>query len=493
MPDLHFPWLEAAILMPVLGAAYLAISKNVGTALRFAVVICVITLLLTCGELIDFLMLGSFEAHDHWPLVQWAFHRDTFVVDELSTFLLPLAAVIFLVTILATLRTKIARFSLTSALLSESLLLAIFSCRASWVLITLLVLSTVPPYLELRHRQRCTRIYMWHMILFSILLVCGWAWLNVVGISSPIAIAPVLLLAAAGLLRSGIFPMHLWMVDLFEKASFGTAILATTPLVGAYVMMRLVLPIAPAWALQSIVVVSLFTAIYGACLALVQREARRLFCYVLLSQAALVLVGLELVTPLGLTGALCVWSSIGLSMTGFGITLRSVEARIGRVSLAEFHGLYSRMPMLAGFFLLTGLASIGFPATIGFVGIELLIEGAVAVYPVIGTLVVIATALNSMAVLMAYFRIFTGREYPTSIPMHARPGERFAILALSILILGGGLWPQPNIASRYHAAIALTKQRNLSLIDKVRPSALAQPHSMAQPSTVVPNESIPEN
>ena len=57
--------------------------------------------------------------------------------------------------------------------------------------------------------------------------------------------------------------------------------------------MRLVLPIAPDWVLQSIGLVSLATAVYAAGMALVQREARRFFCYIFLSHSALVLVGLE--------------------------------------------------------------------------------------------------------------------------------------------------------------------------------------------------------
>jgi NADH-quinone oxidoreductase subunit M len=109
--------------------------------------------------------------------------------------------------------------------------------------------------------------------------------------------------------------------------------------------------------------------------------------------------------------------------------------------------------------LLTGLASIGFPATVGFVGMELLIDGAVEVYPLVGTMVVIAAALCGIAVLMAYFRIFTGRHNRTLIPMHARISEKIAVVILSLLILGGGLVPQPGVASRYHAAIELTRQR----------------------------------
>jgi NADH-quinone oxidoreductase subunit M len=146
-------------------------------------------------------------------------------------------------------------------------------------------------------------------------------------------------------------------------------------------------------------------------------------------------------------------------LTGFGLTLRSVEARTGPLSLASFHGLYSQVPTLAVFFLLTGLASIGFPGTIGFVGTELLVDGAVQVSPWVGALVVATTALNGLAVLQAYFRVFNGTRHAATIDLRSRVSERVSVLVLTVLILGGGLWPQPGVASRYHAAVELIKIR----------------------------------
>ena len=459
MPELHFPWMELAILMPLLGALAVRFLREPEIAQRVASLACGLTVLLAVGELVDFVSLGSFEAHDHWPWQSFVFGADVLVVDELSAFLLPLGAVTYFVTVLSTLKTKAPRFSLTGTLIAESILLATFSCRASWVLVVLLAASVIPPYFELKARQRCSRVYVIHMGAFLFFLFFGWVWLGMVDKNSAAALMPGALLTGATLLRAGIAPFHLWIADFFEKATFGTAITFLTPLTGAYAVMRLVLPIAPTWALQSIAVLSLLTAVYAAGMALIQTEARRMYCYLLLSQSSLVLVGLELATAVGLTGALCVWLSVGLSMTGFGITLRCVEARILRISLADYHGLFHQMPALGGFFLLTGLAAIGFPATVGFVGIELLIEGAVEVYPLVGTAVVVATALSGIAVLGAYFRIFTGNEGSPTVAMQVRRGERLAILLLTVLIIGGGLLPQPGVASRYHAAKELIRQR----------------------------------
>ena len=178
-----------------------------------------------------------------------------------------------------------------------------------------------------------------------------------------------------------------------------------------------------------------------------------------LSNSSLVLVGLEVATPISLTGGLCVWLSVGLSLAGLGLTMRALEARTGRLSLADYHGLYEHTPSLAVFFLVTGLASIGFPGTVGFVGAELLVEGAVNIDPLVGMLIVFVAALNGIAVLQIYFRLFTGKRHTTSISLRSRWPERVAVLVLTALILGGGLIPQPGVASRYHAATEIIVRR----------------------------------
>jgi NADH-quinone oxidoreductase subunit M len=249
------------------------------------------------------------------------------------------------------------------------------------------------------------------------------------------------------------------MRDLFDHATFGTALLFVTPMIGTYAAMRLVFPIAPDWVLKGIASMSLATALYAAGMALVQRDARRLFCYLFLSHSSLVFVGLEMATAIGVTAALCTWISIGLSMAGFGLTLRAIEARTGRLSLDQFHGLAPHTPRLAALFLITGLASIGFPGTVGFVGADLLVESAVQLNPAVGIIVVVAAALNGLAVLHIYFRVFTGTRHSASIDLHSRVPERAAVLILSALILGGGLYPQPGVASRYAVARELVEQR----------------------------------
>lgn len=227
---------------------------------------------------------------------------------------------------------------------------------------------------------------------------------------------------AAILVRCGTVPAHCWVTDWFEHTSFGIAMLFVTPLTGVYAAVRLVLPIAPDWVLQSIGLISLVTAVYAAGMAVIQRDCNRFFANLFLSHASLVLVGLELHTELSLTGSLCLWFSVILSLGGFGLTIRAMEARFGRLSLTEYQGLYPHSPALAVCFLLTGLACVGFPGTLGFISTELLVDSAVEVSPYVGIAVVTAAALNGIAVVRAYLLIFTGAAPLDGLAGHRRPG-----------------------------------------------------------------------
>jgi NADH-quinone oxidoreductase subunit M len=458
MPTFHFPWLDLSILSPIVGWFALLILKNRDKARIATIVFTLLALIFAVGEWIDFSTLNTFEAEEAGSLIVTIFSHHTLVVDELSAPLLPLTALGFFMVVLSTLKSKHLRFPFEKILLYESILLGVVCCRASWILIGLLILSTIPAWLDLKARGKKTRMFTIHMAVFSLLMVVGFGLTSVQAENSVDHFVGLCLLTSAALLRSGVIPLHGWMVDLFEKASFGTSILFVIPLTGAIVFLRFVLPIAPVGILQSAAWLSLATALYSAGMAMVQDEARRTFTYLFLSNSSLVLVGMELVAPVGLTGALCIWLSVGISLLGFGICLRSVEGRIGRVSLRSYHGLFESMPSLAGFFLLTGLASIGFPGTVGFIAMELLIEGAIEYYPLVGAVIVITGAGNGITVTRTYFRIFTGKSNRSTVPIGLKTSERISILCLSALILCGGLLPQLMVTNRYHAAIELNSR-----------------------------------
>jgi NADH-quinone oxidoreductase subunit M len=344
-------------------------------------------------------------------------------------------------------------------LTAEAIHVAKFACKEPAILVALLAIGALLPLAELINRRRPIRLYALHLTLFIGLLLVGWRLLVSADGDATRTTAATIALLAAVLIRCGVIPAHCWLTDWFEHSSFGIALLYVIPLSGVYAAIRLVLPIAPDWVLHSIGFISLITALYAAGMALVQREVRRFFAYLFLSHASLVLVGLELHTTVSLTGALSLWFSVILSLGGFGLVLRALEGRFGRMALVEHHGLYEHSPTLAVCFLLTGLASVGFPGTLGFVATDMLVDGAVTANLFVGIAVVGTAALNGIAIVRAYLLLFTGARHTSTVSLSIGQRERAVVLTLSVLILGGGLFPQPGVSSRQRAAEEILEER----------------------------------
>ncbi|MGO9596506.1 MAG: proton-conducting transporter membrane subunit [Isosphaeraceae bacterium] len=484
----EIPWLDLSIAITLIGALWVSQIREPLRAARLGLVFTGIAFTCTFLAWLEYYVGANSIPRSSFQTLLLG--REILVLDELSAPLVPTVALLHFLTALATARTNMRSFSFSWSLASEAIRLAMFSCSASWLLVGLLAASAVPPYFELRNRGRQARVYVLHMALFVGLLCLGWAGVSSsTGHTAAPTWATVLLMAAI-LVRCGTVPAHCWVTDWFEHTSFGIAILFVTPLAGVYAAVRLVLPIAPDWVLQSIGLASLLTAVYAAGMAVIQRDCRRLFANLFLSHASLVLVGLELHTEMSLTGSLCLWFSVILSLGGFGLTLRALEARFGRLSLAEYQGLYQHSPDLAVCFLLTGLACVGFPGTLGFISAELLVDSAIEASPYVGVAIVAAAALNGIAVVRAYLLIFTGARHRSTVWLGIGNRERFAVLTFSALILGGGFFPQPGVNTRHRAAAAILAERQRWSVPRARAVA-SRTTSASVPVGVAPGGAPP--
>jgi len=439
---LSLPWAELCVLLPFVGVAVVGLVRDPAIAGRWTLGISAVVF---GGSIMPWVALESGISSGPY-----------FAVDGLTAPLLPLIALLHLLTVLATARVKRNRMSFGGHLAGEGLWLGAFAAApsAGWLLVLFLALGTLPPLIELWQRGRPIRVYALHMGTFALLLTTGW-----VATEAGATTFGAVLLSLAVLVRSGTATVHLWVPDLFQHASFGTALLFVAPLAGVYAALRLLIPIAPDWVLEGIGLASLATAVYAAGLAAVQDDARRFFAYLVLSHTSLVMVGLELHTAISLTGALCLWASVAVSLAGLGIILRAVEARHGRLALAGYRGLYDESPSLAVGFLLMGLGSVGFPATFGFVSAELLVDGAITADPAVAVGIVAAAALNGIAVVRAYLALFTGARHPSPLPFGITIRERIAVLAFAAIILGCGIFPQPFVSSCHSSAESLLELR----------------------------------
>ncbi len=271
------------------------------------------------------------------------------------------------------------------------------------------------------------------------------------------------LVAVAVIMREGIFPFHFWYPALFSGASLQVALLATVPQVGSYTAIRLLVGHADGVANELVTLTQLapITAAYGAAVALVQRDLRRLIGILAFSQSALVLAGLAGTLPMELAGGLALWIASGLSLTGIGIVSAALEGRAGPLRLDLPQGRFWDAPALAAFFLLFGLSGIGVPGTLSFVADDLIVAGSLAGHLHGGILVILATIFSGIAVIRGWFGIFGGPS-ASDAPRHAiLPRERGGFAILLAIIFGLGLVPGPLVAMLERASATLLKERHL--------------------------------
>jgi len=386
-------------------------------------------------------------------------------IDALSSALLPFAAALWLLTVAVTPRAALDRGGLRRTALATAVTVVSFLTESAVVLLPVWIASVWTFLSALsdpmhRHQRRVVAAYLGSSsILFGagVLLM---AWPAASG--TFLETAGMWLVVIAALVRMGIFPFHAWVPEVFDHGRLGPAILFSAPQFGAYVTVVLIVPRASPEVLRTIAVLALGTAVYGAALALVQTSARRACGYLFVSQSALVMAGLDCTSETALAGGLLLWLSAGIAFAGFARLVLVLEARRGRLDLSRHHGGYERMPVLAVSFLAMGLACTGFPGTLGFLGQELLVDGAVEAFPVLGFAVVIASALTGLAVLRMYFALFCGRRdapVDSTVNLGLTRREAWTFASLVIVLLGLGIAPRLIVDSRFAASNDILRLR----------------------------------
>ncbi len=439
-----FPWLELTLLLPILGAIIVSFIRTPALAARWCVGFVLVTLIGSTAAAFSYTRSGGTELQS-----------GTFAIDDLSAPMLPVLTLLHLLTMLGTAKSRVSPPFCVRLLLATGITLSALTCHIGSVLVALLVLAVLLPVWDLKSRGLRSRGYWVYMALFIGLLLAGW---NRIETSAPELTVGLLVLAL--LLRGGVVPLHGWLPTLFQGAAFGTAMLFVLPLMEVLASLRLLLPVAPDWMLKAASNVCLVTAVYGGGMACVQHEVRRFYAHLALSQTSMVLFAVMLHTSNGLTAALCLWISTTLSLAGLALSVRALEARFGALSLREHHGYYEQVPGLAICFLITGLASVGFPGTIGFVPMELLISGSVDQGLWISVTLAFAAMLNGIAIMRAYFALFTGRRPTTSVSLQVTPTERLGIILIALVVFLGGWFSPAVVASRHRVADELLQQRN---------------------------------
>ena len=244
-----------------------------------------------------------------------------------------------------------------------------------------------------------------------------------------------------------VFPLHGWVADTFSEAPVAMAMVVAGKL-GLYSMLRFHIGLFPVQAKQIapvVIVLAVIGILYGACLALVQRDFWRLVAFAALSHLSLITLGIYGFTFTGTAGAVYQILNHGVVDGALFLLLGVLETRYGTSQINAYGGVASKLPRTATFFVIATLAMIGLPMLNNFVGEFLILSSTFA--GVSHNLAIAATLgviLGAAYMLWLVQRIFYGQESTLTLSKPADDlhfGELAILAPLTLLMLVMGLAP----------------------------------------------------
>jgi NADH-quinone oxidoreductase subunit M len=248
------------------------------------------------------------------------------------------------------------------------------------------------------------------------------------------------------------FPFHTWLPDAHTDApTAGSVILAAVLLkMGTYGFLRFSLPILPEASrhfVPMMVLLSIIGIVYGALVALAQKDWKRLVAYSSVSHMAMVMLGMFALNPVGITGSIVQQLNHGISTGALFLLVGVVYERRHTREISEYGGLSKVMPVYAAVFLIMTMSSIGLPALNGFIGEVLILQGVFVASKVWAAFAASGVVLGAAYMLYLYQRTMFGKiENPKNESLLDLSQREFATFApLLILAVWIGIYPAPLI------------------------------------------------
>ncbi|HYC00055.1 MAG TPA: NADH-quinone oxidoreductase subunit M [Candidatus Limnocylindrales bacterium] len=246
------------------------------------------------------------------------------------------------------------------------------------------------------------------------------------------------------------WPLHTWLPDAHVEAPTGGSVILAGVLLkmGTYGFLRFVIPLFPevmVGAAYWIGVLAVVGIVYGALVAMVQPDMKKLVAYSSVSHLGFVMLGLASLTTVGVEGAVYQMLNHGVSTGALFLLVGVVYERRHTRLIAEYGGLWRVMPVYAVCFLVVMLSSIGLPGLNGFVGEFLILMGGFRFDKVLGAIAASGVVLGAAYMLWMYQRVMFGpvtNSANESMPDMSRRelGVIAPLIALAVLM---GVYPAP--------------------------------------------------
>ena len=242
--------------------------------------------------------------------------------------------------------------------------------------------------------------------------------------------------------------MHTWLADTTEQATPATSVLLVCVLdkIGTFGMLRFCLGLFPGasdWATPLVVVLALISIVYGAFLAIGQDDILRLIGLTSLSHFGFIVLGIFVFTAQGASGAILYMVNHGIATAALFLIAGFLIRRRGTTLISEMGGLEKKAPVLAGLFLIAGLATVGLPGLSQFVSEILVLIAAFDYAWYVGAVAVTGIVLSAVYMLWAYQRMMTGPDDPGGDTSDLNRREVLVLTPLMVGLVLFGFYPAP--------------------------------------------------
>jgi NADH-quinone oxidoreductase subunit M len=477
------PMLTILIFLPAAGVmGLLCLRKDDHEWIRrFAFVVSLLELIASVWFLLAGVPLGSngYKLEEFHQWISLGPHLDapqTWInyhlgVDGISMFLVILTAFLTVVSILCSWKSidKRVKEFFIMILLLEVGVVGVFLSLDLFLFFLFWEVMLIPMYFLIGIWGHDRRIYatikfVLYTMSGSILMLIGILWLyNATGtfdlpsiqlalqhggLVLPRSTETLLFLAffVAFAIKVPLFPFHTWLPDAHVEApTAGSVILAGVLLkMGTYGMIRFCLPLFPDAAKRfatPIAVLAIIGIIYGALVALVQPNLKKLVAYSSVSHLGFVVLGIFAFQTVSMQGAVFQMLAHGISTGGLFLLVGMLYDRRHTFEMSQFGGLCAPMPQLAAFFLFVALSSMGLPMLNGFVGEFLILLGTYQVHWNWASWAATGVILSACYLLWSYQKVFYGDitvEKNRTLP-DISTRERAILVTMAVITLWMGI------------------------------------------------------
>ena len=437
-----FPILSALIFLPVAFLVALHFVRDGRLAYKVALAGVLLELALACLLVVEFVgnvdEVQFAERLGPLPLMGVSYQLG---VDGISVLFVPITA---LLTALVVAYAEYAvgadaRRYLMATLGLEATLMGAFVSLDLVLFWVFFVLELVPSWFLITRfgtgplRRRAAREYVGFMLTGSALMLAGivalgvnfagagggglsFDYLDLLSVPVPSELQTVVffLLFFGFAVKAPVFPFHTWLPKVLEHGPIvGMSVFLVGVKLGTYGFLRFVIPLVPEAAREWFWLMAALGGlgiVYGALIALVQTNLRRLLAFASLSHMGAVMMGLFALNFAGFQGGLLQMLNLGLAGAGLFFVAAFLHTRVGPPELSSMGGLVYALPLLSTTFLVLALATVGLPGTGGFNGEHLILIGAYEVGWTMALAVGTGTVLTAAYLLWYFQRGFMGPD-----------------------------------------------------------------------------------